>query len=180
MHTRRFLLGLAAIVLTLPLSGCGYSLAGRGTFLPDYIQTIGVPPFTNNTAVIDAERVLTERVQREFIGRGRYKVLSTRTGADAVVIGEITSITLTPAALTVQQQAARYALIVTAKIEFIDLKTNKVLWSNPSMQFRDEFELSAAAGALDPGAFFGQNADALERLANEFARSIVSAIVEAF
>jgi hypothetical protein len=29
--------------------GCGYSLAGRGSFLPAYIKRIGVPQFTNNT-----------------------------------------------------------------------------------------------------------------------------------
>ena len=34
-------LGLLLACLSLP--GCGYSLAGRGSFLPEYIRTIGVP-----------------------------------------------------------------------------------------------------------------------------------------
>ena len=37
------------------MRGCGYSLAGRGSFLPAYIKTIGVPQFTNRTAVFDLD-----------------------------------------------------------------------------------------------------------------------------
>ena len=33
---------------------------------------------------------------------------------------------------------------------------------------------------LDPAAFFGQDRDALERMSTDFARTIVSAILEAF
>jgi hypothetical protein len=32
----------------------------------------------------------------------------------------------------------------------------------------------------DPSAFFGQDANALDRVATEFARSVVSAILESF
>jgi outer membrane lipopolysaccharide assembly protein LptE/RlpB len=178
--TRRTILLLAAVALTAPLAGCGYSLAGRGSFLPPYIKKIAIPPFTNGSTVIDAERILTERVQREFISRGKFSIVPDRTGADAIVIGEITGINFMPAVLTQQQQASRYVLTVTAKIEFTDLKANKVLWANPSMQFRDEFEVSTGTTATDANTFFGQNADALQRVATEFARAIVSAIVEAF
>ena len=69
---------------------------------------------------------------------------------------------------------------MTARVEFKDLKTGKILWSNPAMQFRDEFEPTTGSDALDPTAFFGQDTNALERLATEFARSVVSALLEAF
>jgi hypothetical protein len=170
---------VAVGLLGLALAGCGYSLAGRGSFLPAYIQTIGVPTFANNTAVYDMERVVTERVRSEFIGRGRYKVFPDREGHDALLIGEITSITSVPAAFNQQQQATRYALVLVAKIEFRDVRADKVLWENPAMQFREEFDVTNALVA-DPAAFFGQDANARDRLAQEFARAIVSAILEAF
>ncbi|MCA1651630.1 MAG: LPS assembly lipoprotein LptE [Acidobacteria bacterium] len=81
--------------------GCGYSLAGRGSFLPDYIKTIGVPLFANNTPVFEIERRITERVRSELIGRGKYTVLPGQTGVDGLLTGEISSITLIPAAFTV-------------------------------------------------------------------------------
>ena len=48
------------------------------------------------------------------------------------------------------------------------------------MQFREEYELTTGQDAIDVSAFFGQNTNALERLATEFARSVVSSILEAF
>ena len=176
----RSLRALALVLLLLPTAGCGYSLAGRGSFLPEYIKTIGVPDFTNSTTVFDIERRVTERVRSEFIGRGTYKVFPEREGHDALLTGEISSITISPSAFDSQQRASRYALIVTAKIEFRDMKADKVLWSNPALQFREEYEVTNTLQAGDVNQFFGQDANALDRIAQEFARAIVSAILEAF
>jgi hypothetical protein len=176
-----FKLLAALFVFAIGLSsGCGYSLAGRGSFLPDSIRTIGVPLFVNQTQVFDIERRLTERVRSEFIGRGKYRVIPEQAGADAVLTGTITSIALTPSAFNDQQQATRYIITVTTSLEFKETATSKVLWSNPAWQFREEYQLTNATQALDPNAFFGQEANALERIANDFARSAVSAILEAF
>jgi hypothetical protein len=171
---------LAALLTLVPLSGCGYSLAGRGSFLPAYIRNIGVPPFTNNTAVFDVDRRVTEKVRAELTGRGKYKVFPTETGNDAVLTGEISSISVAPVSFNQQQQASRYALIMSARVEFKDLKTGKVLWSNPALQFREEFEPSTGTNIGDANAFFGQDVNALDRMATEFARSVVSALLEAF
>jgi hypothetical protein len=179
-RAKRLVVPLLLAVGCVAGPGCGYSLAGRGSFLPAYIKTIGVPLFVNNTPVFDVERRITERVRSELIGRGKYTVLPEQTGVDAVLTGEISSITLTPAAFTEQQQASRYALTLVAKIEFKDMKANKVLWSNPSMQFSEQYDVGAVSNAVDPNAFLGQDVNALERLASEFARSVVSAILEAF
>ncbi len=161
-------------------TSCGYALAGRGSFLPAYIRTVGIPQFANTTPFYELEQVFTERVRTEFINRGKYKVLPQRAGVDAVLNGEILALNISPASFTDQQQASRYIITVTAKIEFRDLKTNKIIWDNPSWVFRDEYEASAAVDALDPNAFFSQDVNALDRVGTEFAKSVVSAILEAF
>lgn len=180
MTRRLFLAASAGLVLLLPLSGCGYSLSGRGSFLPAYIQSIGVPLFANATSVPDVETRITDRVRSELSGRGRYRVFPERTGVDALLVGEITGISLTPAAFDAQQQATRYVLTLVARIELTDLKTNKVLWSNPGMQFSEQYDVSTVSSALDPGAFLRNDVNALDRLASEFARAAVSAMLEAF
>jgi hypothetical protein len=178
MHCRQIVALAAVVALTLALPGCGYSLSGRGSFLPAYIRVIGVPMFVNSTTVFDVEKRITDRVMSELIGRGKYTVKPDATGVDGLLTGEIASITLAPAAFTPDRQATRYALTLTARIEFKDMKTNKVLWSNPMMQFREEFDITT--DVADPSAFFGQDANALDRVATEFARSVVSAILESF
>jgi Lipopolysaccharide-assembly len=162
-------------------TGCGYALAGRGSFLPPHIRTIGVPTFTNRTTVFNLETLLTQKVRSEFIGRGKYQILPENTGVDAVLTGEVTSASLTPASFNAQQLATRYALTMTARIELRDVRENKVLWENPSLVFRQEYEAqSGGQTQLDPAAFFGQDQNALDRMTTEFARTIVSAILEAF
>jgi len=167
---------IAALALQ---TACGYSLAGRGSFLPAYIKVIGIPLFVNNSAVFDLDRQVTERVRSEFIGRGKYTIRPEATAVDAVLTGTISSVTLTPVAFNAAQQATRYALTLSAAVEFKDMHTNKVLWTNPSMQYREEFALNPT-NALDPTTFLGQDVNARERMANEFARALVSAILEAF
>ena len=178
MRTTLNLLIVAALAVSG--TGCGYSLAGRGSFLPSSIRVIGVPEFTNQTTYLEVERRFTERVRSEFIGRGRYQVLAQESGADAVLRGTITGLSIVPANFNENQQATRYIIIINTKIEFFDVKANKALWENPSMVFREEYDLPADTQAGNPSAFFGQGSNALERVANDFARTVVSSILEAF
>ena len=162
-------------------SGCGYALAGQGTFLPDYIQTIGVPLFENNTTVFEIEQSLTQQVRSEFIGRGRYRVVADETGVDALLTGTISRVTIAPASFTAQQQASRYIFTVQANIEFRDLTTDEVLWENTSLSFSDEYDVaSGGGGPIDANLFFGQQSNAVQRVARDFASTVVSSILEAF
>jgi hypothetical protein len=176
---RLLTLGVAAC-LTAAGPGCGYSLAGRGSFLPSYIKTIGVPMFVNRTTVFNLETMLTQKVRAEFIGRGKYQILPQNTGVDAVLNGEVTAVSIVPASFTVNQLASRYAVTMSARIELRDLRENKVLWENPGVSFRQDYDATAGRGVTDPVAFFQQDTNALERMSGEFARTIVSAILEAF
>jgi hypothetical protein len=162
-------------------SSCGYSLAGRGSFLPAYIRTIGVPQFVNRSTVFNLETMLTQKVRSEFIGRGKYQVLPQAAGVDAVLNGEVTAVTIMPSSFNPQTQlASRYAITMIAKIELRDLRENKVLWENPGVAFRQDYEATTGRSVTDPSAFFQQDTNALERMSGEFARTIVSAILEAF
>ena len=160
--------------------GCGYSLAGRGSFLPDYIKTIGVPTFENRTTIFNLETQITQKVRAEFIGRGKYQILPDAGNVDAVLTGEVTSVTVQPLSFTNQQLASRYVITMAARVELRDVRENKVMWENPGLTFRQEYEAQSGQTALDPAAFFGQDENALERMTTEFARTIVSAILEAF
>ncbi len=169
------------LAAALGSTSCGYSLAGRGSFLPANITVIGIPTFVNQTPYFNVEQPITDKVRSEFIGRGKYKVLPQATDVDAVLNGTITAISIAPANFNQQQQASRYSITVVASIELKDVKADKVIWQNAGLVFRDEYDLATtAAGQLDPTAFFGQEQNAVERLSTDFARTVVSAILEAF
>ena len=172
---------LLPFALSLFLStSCGYALAGRGSFLPDYIKIIGIPQFVNQTVVFDLDRVVTEQVRREFATHGHYKVNPDTTGVDAILTGTLKSSSFIPTTFN-GNQATRYTMVITAAVEFKDVKADKVLWANPALQFREEYDIPPSQGTvIDTAAFFNQNQPALERLAQSLARSIVTAILEAF
>lgn len=184
--TRRELLRVAPLGgASLVMAGCGYSLAGRGSFLPDYIQSLGIPMFGNRTPYSPLEQIFTEKVRVEFQGRGRYQVVPNDTGVDGVVRGEIMNIGAAPAGFNPSQQASRYRFTVVVSVSFADARQKKTLWENPSLSFSDEYELASASSANlaasgGAGAFIDQERAAVDRLSTDFARSVVSAILEAF
>src|SRR6266478_3103101 len=98
-------------------SGCGYALAGRGSFLPEYVKTIGVPMFANRTPIFNIETQLTQKVRSELIGRGRYRIVPEPTGVDAVLSGEVTAVNIAPVSFTNQQLASRYVITMSARVE---------------------------------------------------------------
>jgi hypothetical protein len=89
-------------------AGCGYTLAGRGSFLPAYIRTIGIPGFGNTTPFQTIEQIFTDKVRVEFQSRGQYTVTPSDVGADGVVRGTILGISAAPVAFTDAQLARRY------------------------------------------------------------------------
>ena len=76
--------------------------------------------------------------------------------------------------------ASRYRVTVVVKIALEDVKAQKVLWENPSLSFSDEYEVANPGSAADVSAFIGNERVAMDRLSEDFARSVVSAILEAF
>ena len=79
---------MLALLPAVGAAGCGYTLAGRGSFLPDYIRTIGIPTFGNTTPYQTVEQIFTDKVRVEFQSRGRYTAVPTETGADGIVRGD--------------------------------------------------------------------------------------------
>jgi outer membrane lipopolysaccharide assembly protein LptE/RlpB len=174
---------LVACLLALASSGCGYALAGRGSFLPAYIHTVAVPQIENRTAFTQVEQIVTEKIRNELIGRGKYQVTTERPGADAVLTGTITSIFVQPVALTSQQQASRYLFTLTMSVQFTDTRTNEAIWSNDALTFREEYDLAVAptgTTTVEGATFLDQERSSFDRISNDLARTVVTAILEAF
>lgn len=183
---RRSAVAAWLVCAALASNGCGYALAGRGNFLPAYIRTIGIPTFENHTSFFQMAQLVTDKVRTEFIGRGNYKIVPEATGSDAVLVGAVTNVSIVPTNFSAEQQAAsRYTITVTANIQLRDVQKDAILWSNPSISIREEYDATSSitndpTGFVDPSAFFTQESNALERVSSEFSRSVVSAILEAF
>ena len=137
--------------------------------------------FENGTPVFEVEQLVTREVRQEFIGRGSYRVVADTDDVDAVLEGSIDDIDIAPASFTDDQQASRYVFTLTARIAFRDMTTDEVLWENPRLVFSDEYEVASGGGDVESvSSFFGQRSNAIERIAQDFAETVVSSILEAF
>jgi len=177
----RRLAAAAIVLLALASSSCGYSLAGRGSFLPAYIRTIGIPQLVNNTTFFQVEQILTEKIRTEFIGRGNYIVVPDANGVDAIVSGQVTGLSVQPTGFTDQQLASRYIFTITMRVAFTDTRTSMVLWSNDFLSFSSEYELTTRSNtAIEGASFLDQERSSFDRIATDIARTVVTAILEAF
>ena len=177
---REVLRAIPVAVAGLGAASCGYALAGRGSFLPAYIKKLGIPMFGNATPYQTVEQVFTQKVRLEFQSSRRYTVVPSDEGVDGVVRGEIQSISLQPVGVNDQQLASRARVTVMVKVKFDDVKESKTLWENPALSFSDEYELANPSAGQDVSAFVGNDRIAMDRLSTDFARTVVSAILEAF
>lgn len=167
---------LAAAALALGLAGCGYSLVGTNKgWLPENIRTVWVPAFVNDTSVVGLEQRLTGAVLRELSARRRLKPASSLEQADAVLIGRVTSYSLQAVRFDAQGRALEYQANVTARITLTERASEKVLFNEPAFLFRQPYPVP-----VQNATYFNPENLALDQLAQPFARSVVSTILEGF
>ncbi len=165
-------------VLLLAMAGapaCGYSLSGRASTLPPAVQTIGIPIFINQTSQPELEQRITEHVIDEFVTRGRMRIVPGEEGAQAVLTGTIFSYTSVPVVINEQGRATRYEILITARVVLREVGTDRTLWSDDRFLFKEQYEVAKFAQT-----FIDREIIAIDEVAGDFARRIVSSILEGF
>jgi len=111
-----------------------------------------------------------------MVTRTHYHIVnSSADPADATLRGTVLSTNSAP--LTYDSQTGRAASVlvtVSMKVALTD-KQGKVLYQNPSYVFREQYQVSR-----ELASFFEEDSPALQRLSQEFARTLVSNILEGF
>jgi hypothetical protein len=143
--------------------------------LPTRIKVVAVPAFQNNALRFKIESRFTEAVVNELIHRGRgLRVQGEREGADAVIEGVIKSFSYGGVLLDDRGRARIFEVTIEAAVTVRDQTENRVLYDNQNFVFRGEYEF-----ANDPRNFFNEEDPAVQRMARNFAESIVSTLTNA-
>jgi outer membrane lipopolysaccharide assembly protein LptE/RlpB len=171
-----FPLVLAALAVALLAQGCGYHVAGHAANLPSEWTTVAIPAFKNDTTRYRIEQRFTEATIREFITRTKYRVVQDTASADAVFHGEVLSIDTTPVLFNATTGEVTTMLVtVHTKVSLIDNHTQKPVYQDNDMVFRDEYQIST-----DVNSFFEEQDPALERMSRDLASHIVANVLEGF
>jgi outer membrane lipopolysaccharide assembly protein LptE/RlpB len=169
-------IALVALAAGLVLAGCGYHVAGRASTLPSEWKTIAIPAFKNDTTRYRVEQRFTAAVTRQFLQRTKYRIVQDPAAADAVLHGEVISIETNPVLFNATTgQVTTMLVTVHTKVELVDNQSQKIVYQNNDMIFRDEYQISS-----DVQSFFEEQDPALERMSRDFAAQLVSNVTENF
>jgi len=163
-----------ALAFAFTLDVCGYKRAGKGKSLPADIKVLAVPVFQNTSLKYRVEQRFTSAVIDEILKRGRaLHVVSSPENADAVLSGDIRSFRAAGTILDTQGRTRVWNVRIIVSVTVRDQKRKKVIFDNPRMIFEGEYELSD-----DPESFFNEENPAVNRIAKDFAQTIISTILE--
>lgn len=165
------------ILSHLLLTACGYHSSTHAQVkLPSGIDTIAVPVFINKTSSYRAEQILTQAVVREFTSRSPYRIATQDDGtSDAVLHGTVVTTNVYP--LTYDSQTGRQSsaiVQINMSVKLVD-KHGKTLFENPNYQFREQYQVTR-----EVTSFFDESPPAIDRLSQDFARTLVAEILEGF
>jgi len=160
----------------LLLAGCGYALVGHNNALDPKIRSVEVPAFVNKTTRVGLEQLVTQSVAEEMVARGRLKLVSNASDADAILRGSIDSFGIFPIAFNQQGRATQYQVSITANIELVDHRNeDKVIWKNDQYRFSENYQIN-----VDTSNAFDQETRAITEIAQRFAETLVTNLLEGF
>jgi outer membrane lipopolysaccharide assembly protein LptE/RlpB len=179
-----------SVALAAFAGGCGYHVAGRSNELPKTIHVIAVPTFENKTTTFKIEQKLTAATIHELLAKTTFKVIPDANGGDAVLTAKVLNLEVAP--LLFQETttsstnvAQATAMIVTMKCEvtLTERDNDKVLYHTDNFVFRNEYQLATVGPTGTPSKsqveeFFQEGQPALNRMAQDFATRLVSAVTE--
>jgi len=162
-----------ALLLT---PACGYHTAGHVNTLPQNIKVLAVPGFVNQSQTFRIEQSLTQAVVHELTTRTQYQIVNRPSDvADATLQGTVLTTSASP--LTYDSKTGRaesVLVVVSMKVSLVD-HDGKILFQNPSYIFREQYQVSQ-----ELSSFFEEDSPALGRLSRDFAKTLVSNMLEGF
>jgi len=157
--------------------GCGYHLVGTASTLPEGVGTLFVERFQNQTRFIDMDQRVDESLSMEWVRRRRLQLVDDRKGADLVLSGVILNLGIAPVSFDEQGRATEYQMSLTTSVRLFDVRTSepKLIWEDLAFSRRTSY-------LVDPNAadYFDRQVLAMDRLAEDYAAALVSAVLEGF
>ena len=161
-------------MLLITQFACGYRVASRNRIAPN-IGTLAVLPLENKTTTFEVEQILTRSLMRAFVEKSSYDVVSDSSQADAVLRGVISDVSADPVIFGEATFGSTFLVTLTGRVELRERETARVLFENNNFIFREQYVIN-----VDVRNFFSELNPALGRIADDFASSVVTTILEGF
>jgi outer membrane lipopolysaccharide assembly protein LptE/RlpB len=171
---------LRSLVLAslLMLTGCGYHAVGSASHLPASVRTLGVPTFKTSAQAFHTEFAFTQATIRELNTRTKYQIVTGEKSiddSDAILQGTIVSETSAPLTYDSSSgQTSSYLITIVARV-LLTTRDGRVLYRNDALTFREQYQ-----STQDVASFLQEDGPAVQRIARDFASTLVADILESF
>jgi outer membrane lipopolysaccharide assembly protein LptE/RlpB len=162
-------------LLYIILSGCGYHVAGKGGVMPGGVKKLAIPFFTNLTNRPNIETVITTAVIDEFI-RTRIVAVVSKEESEAILLGSLTSYTLTPVSYNTADVINEYRLTIGLSLRLVRKSDNVIIWKDDAISDYEDFTVTTT----NVSATKSTERNVLEKMAKDTARLIKERMMEAF
>ncbi len=180
MRQWSYAMRLHLLIPALLLTGCGYHATGSAAHLPAGVQTLSVPTFATNVQQFHTEFAFTKAVISELNTRTKYRILNkdasdSAEAADATLKGTILSEIASPLTYDSSSgQTSSYLVTITASVA-LTAHDGHLLYRNDSLLFREQYQ-----STQDLSAFIQEDSPAVQRVAHDFARTVVASVLDSF
>jgi hypothetical protein len=125
-------------LVTLSISGCGYTFQGSGSVLPDDIKSISISRVENETTSSGLAAKFEEKLMSRFERYGVVKIVSAGEDADARLITKIKSLVTNVRETTGDDIALELeaSLVIDAELR---RRNGQLLYKNPSLLVADTY-----------------------------------------
>jgi len=171
---RQTMVAVAGCLFFPCLLGCGYSLEGTKTSLPQDVRTIAIPTMTNQTLEAGIENTFTKALVREFNLDSRLPVVQEKR-ADSILHGSIQNFTISSVSYDASGLALEYRAEVSMGLTLQRSDTGEIIWSVSSMEEVEEYRVVSNIQSNE-----ARKQDAIEEIARELAETIHDLIVDRF
>jgi len=148
-------------------------------------KTLTVTPLQNQTTTFEVEQILTRALVKSFVEKTAFKVVDETDSPDLLLKGRVVNVYATPVIFGRETDpnpqgrssgfGSTFLVTLNAAIEIQEKSSGKVVFRNDNYVFRDQYEIN-----IDPRNFFSELNPALDRIATDFAASVVTSVLEDF
>ncbi len=175
---------LMVVLLASLCSACGYRVASKNRLASSY-KTLTVTPLQNQTTTFEVEQILTRALVKSFVEKTAFKVVDEKDSPDLLLKGRVVNVYATPVIFGRETDSnprannsgfgSTFLVTLNAAIEIQEKSSGKVVFRNNNYVFREQYEIN-----IDPRNFFSELNPALDRIATDFAASVVTTVLEGF
>ncbi len=158
------------VVLIGLIFGCG--VYEPIELVPDYIRTLQIEPFKNETQQIGLSSDLTQEVINEFIKEGRLTVVNAEN-SDSVLEGTIIEYSKIPLSYDENFIAQEYQITLIVNLAYSDKIKKLKLWQDVRTGLTGGIETSVKYNVGADAAFAETEEEARQRLIEDISRKIL-------